>query len=374
MCAKKTTELRSNEDSLSYQAERYKAQNELLIQAYEKIQKTISELRKTEDLLVESEKLASLGELIATVSHEIRSPLGAISASSNIISELTAAMQVETFNIARSLTEKEFKAITPFLSIPFNNEDFSIEVTESQKLLFVDGLHKSMLSTDDWSIELILKTGLAKPEYADLLRPILKSKRKKEILIYLGNYQTLKTSIWILKESSDKATKLIDELKSYSYRNTGEQVEFSLSASIINTLNIYRSKLHAMNIVQNIDEVTILGDVDRLSQVWINLLNNAAQASNFKGKIELSVLEDENKKWVSIKDYAGGMSKEVQEKIFQPFFTTKENGQGTGLGLSVVKRIVEEHKGHIRFEVEDGVGTNAIVEFKKEKNENIIRE
>ena len=365
MSTKKTTELYHEEDSLAYQAERYKAQNELLIQAYQKIQRTLRDLKKTEDLLIESEKLASLGELVATISHEIRSPLGAISAANHIISQYTESIQIDTFKLAQSISKREFRALIPLLSLPLDEKNLSSDNVESRRKLLTDNLNISKIGLDSDSIELIVKSDFINPENVTTILPILKSKRRKELLEYLGNYRTLKTSIWILNRSIVKATKFIDELKSYSYKSTGKHVQFSLSDSITNILTIYKSKLDRMDIVKQLGDVKIVGDPDKLSQVWINLLNNAAQAAEHKGKIEINVQEDEHRKWVSIKDYAGGIPKKILSKIFQPFFTTKKNGKGTGLGLSIVKRIVEEHQGHIRFEVENGISTSAIVEFKK---------
>ncbi|MEO9485314.1 MAG: ATP-binding protein [Ekhidna sp.] len=347
--------------------ERYKAQNELLIQAYEKIHKTLDELKKTEDLLVESEKLASLGELIATISHEIKSPLGAISAANNIISEFASAIPIDTFKVARMLSEKEFKAVLPLMSFVIDKEQIYKQGQKNNREQLENSLRKLGVTLSDDLTELVSEIDVERHMHIKDFLPVLKSPNAKGIIEYLASYLMLKTSIWIARNSIDRAVKLVDELKNYSYRNTGRHVLISLPKSINNILTIYRSKLNSIEIVRDFDDVKITGDPDRLSQVWTNIIMNAAQASNFGGKIEVSIKEDDQKVSVSIKDYAGGIPKEIQNKVFQAFFTTKEKGEGTGLGLSVVKRIIEEHKGHIHFEVEDGIGTNAIIEFKKRK-------
>lgn len=356
---------KSEKDKLIHQAERYKAQNELLVQAYEKIHSTLEQLKRTEDQLIESEKMASLGGLVATISHEIKAPLAAISAASTIISEFTLEMPAETFKMAKMLSQSEFDAVLLFLSMPVNKAHTSSNIESNKKLLKE---YISKIGVEDpgpMLINVILKVNLKKVSDLNTLTPILKSSNAKAILSYIDSYLMLKTSVWVVKKSVTRAIKFINEIKNYSYKSADQNTEINLSKSIGNVLTIYQSKLNGMEITRDFDEVKIEGDPDRLSQVWINLINNAAQASEFKGKIEISIKEDDEKKWIAIKDYAGGIPKEIRKKIFQPFFTTKEKGKGTGLGLSVVKRIIEEHKGHIRFEVEDGVGTSAIVEFKK---------
>jgi signal transduction histidine kinase len=88
---------------------------------------------------------------------------------------------------------------------------------------------------------------------------------------------------------------------------------------------------------------------DELSQVWMNLISNAIHAIKTQGVIEISTSEDANYQIISIKDSGSGIPKELQEKIFDPFFTTKKSGEGSGLGLDIVKKIIEAHNGKIEL-------------------------
>jgi signal transduction histidine kinase/Na+/proline symporter len=94
-------------------------------------------------------------------------------------------------------------------------------------------------------------------------------------------------------------------------------------------------------------DIKVLGDAQRLLQVFINLLNNAIFASNKDDPIEITSKETQTQAWIYLKDSGSGIDPIIQEKIFEPFFTTKETGQGTGLGLSLVYSIIEDHHGSI---------------------------
>ena len=96
---------------------------------------------------------------------------------------------------------------------------------------------------------------------------------------------------------------------------------------------------------------------DELGQVWTNLIHNALQAMNYKGTMTISIAREDNYAVVSITDTGKGISDEIKEKIFTPFFTTKKVGEGSGLGLDIVKKIIEKHNGYIQLESEIGLGT-----------------
>ena len=95
------------------------------------------------------------------------------------------------------------------------------------------------------------------------------------------------------------------------------------------------------------DTPAILGYPDELNQVWTNLIHNALQAMNYKGKLELTVKKEDNYVVISIWDNGKGIPEEIKPRIFEPFFTNKPLGEGSGLGLNIVKRIIEKHGGEI---------------------------
>ena len=167
----------------------------------------------------------------------------------------------------------------------------------------------------------------------------------------------------------NKMAEIIEHMRIFSRRTVGmlrETVE--LNIIIENALKFTGQQLQDYNI-SLIKELSsplpvIIGDPVRLEQVFLNLITNARDSVEScrkeDGRIEIRSYKVDGGKEVAIevKDNGKGISEDVKEKIFQPFFTTKEVGKGTGLGLSVASKIIEEHKG--RIEVESKIGEGAL--------------
>jgi len=98
-----------------------------------------------------------------------------------------------------------------------------------------------------------------------------------------------------------------------------------------------------------------------MSQVWTNLIVNACQAMDFIGELEISAFEEEQFVKIAIRDTGVGISEEVGNDIFNPFYTSKKIGEGTGLGLDIAKKIIDKHKGKISFSSKIGEGTTFFV-------------
>ncbi len=98
-----------------------------------------------------------------------------------------------------------------------------------------------------------------------------------------------------------------------------------------------------------------------LNQVWTNLISNAAYAMDYKGILEIKLEKLNAMVSVKIKDSGKGIPAEIADKIFDPFFTSKPEGEGTGLGLDIVKKIIDKHNGSINFESKTGEGTEFTV-------------
>ena len=130
-------------------------------------------------------------------------------------------------------------------------------------------------------------------------------------------------------------------------------------------LNLVSNELkYKAEVVKDYAEVSrVSGSAQRLGQVFINILVNAAQSIAEKGTVGVRVYELDNTVFAEIKDSGSGMSEETMKKIFDPFFTTKPVGVGTGLGLSVSQEIVKKYHGELRVSSELGKGTTFTVSF-----------
>ena len=175
----------------------------------------------------------------------------------------------------------------------------------------------------------------------------------------------------------NKASKVVFALKNYSRKDLDDKMgKVSLIENIETVLTLYQNQFkHGIEIRKYFDIKIpeIYCYPDELSQVWTNLITNAVQAMTNKGILEIAVKDQNEAIEVMIRDYGSGIPEEIKHRIFDPFFTTKIAGEGTGLGLDIVKKIVEKHKGQINVESKEGIGTTftVLIPVKEEINENI---
>ena len=176
----------------------------------------------------------------------------------------------------------------------------------------------------------------------------------------------------IIRKCNDRIARIVDHLREFTRLSRGEFEEVDINGPIENALLIMGQQLieHNISLVKRLSEglPKVLGDANQLEQVFLNLISNARDAldaaSGPKGLTIASYATVEgNERWVvaSVKDTGVGIPRELLDKVMEPFFTTKPVGRGTGLGLSLCFKIVEDHGGRVEIESELGVGTEVRV-------------
>ncbi|WP_034632164.1 ATP-binding protein [Maridesulfovibrio bastinii] len=172
----------------------------------------------------------------------------------------------------------------------------------------------------------------------------------------------------------DRAAEIIDTLRSFSRKSGMLTEEVDINTPVKSVLALITRQFELQNITINLDLDDNLPPVtaqdNRLQQVFFNILNNArdsilekSEDKKYDGIVEISTYADSNYVYSSFKDNGTGISKDVLDKIFEPFFSTKEVGHGMGLGLAITYGIVEDYKGRIDISSEYGEGTTFIVSF-----------
>ena len=151
--------------------------------------------------------------------------------------------------------------------------------------------------------------------------------------------------------AADKAAKVVFALKTYArYDRIGKKLKVSLTEGIDTVLTLYHNQLkHGIDVIRNYQEPLpmVMCYPDELIQVWSNLIYNSIQAIEEVGTLTIDVVAQEKKIEVSITDTGAGINPEILPHIFEPFFTTKPSGEGSGLGLDIVKKIIKKHSGDI---------------------------
>lgn len=185
-----------------------------------------------------------------------------------------------------------------------------------------------------------------------------------------------------ISEQVDRAAGIITHLRDFGRKSdiTKEAIDINRPIQGVFTLLGQQLKVHGIEVIMDLDETLprILADENRIEQVLVNLVNNARDAMEAKRRLGVrtdasiltvkSSLEDD-RVLVSVSDTGVGIPEALQERIYEPFFTTKEVGKGTGLGLSISYGIVRDYDGTIDFETEEGVGTTFTVSFPRAPEE-----
>jgi PAS domain S-box-containing protein len=276
----------------------------------------LSKLKQVQSQLLQSEKMASIGELAAGVAHEINNPVGFINSNLTTLDEYRQDL---TELINSYLNLEELAARHPALS-------------------------------DDRDV-------------AATLEAIRTLKDKIDLEFILDDFDKV---IAESREGTDRIKKIVQALKDFSHVDQAELKWANLNKGLESTLNIVWNEIKYKATVKkdygDIPEVCCYPQ--QVNQVFMNILVNAAQAIEDKGEIGISTRSlDGDKPMVEVRisDTGKGIPPENLPRIFDPFFTTKPVGKGTGLGLSMAYNIIKNHDGEIKVESEVGKGTIFII-------------
>ena len=158
------------------------------------------------------------------------------------------------------------------------------------------------------------------------------------------------------QQATARVSTLVGAVKEYTFMDQAPVQEVDVHAGLDNTVRVLARKLEGITIVRQYapDLPRIQAHGAELNQVWTNLIDNAADAAGAGGQIVLATAFDRDSITVQVRDNGPGIAPEVQPHIFDPFYTTKAVGQGTGLGLDIVRRVVEQHRGRVHAESRPG--------------------
>lgn len=327
----------------------------------------ISERKNSEIQLLKSEKMAALGQLVASIAHEINTPLGAINSSTENMQdnmkqvllnypELAVKLENEGTNLLFSNILKQGIANTSILSTREKRAK-----KKEIKLALEERNYTNAREISNFFISIGIYENFE--EYLSLTQ----SDYKELIYETALNLVLLVKSIGVIKNSVQSASKIVYALKSYSRNDLSSQKKIlNLKDSIDTVLTIYNNKIkYDIELIKEYPNnlSNIEGFLHELNQVWTNIIQNALQSMNFKGSLTIKISEEKTHQIVAISDTGSGIPIENREKIFEPFFTTKAEGEGTGLGLDIVKKIVEKHDGDIWFDSKPDIGTTFYIKL-----------
>jgi signal transduction histidine kinase len=312
------------------------------------------ELKASQNQLIQSEKMAALGQLIAGIAHEINTPIGAIKANAgNIFISIKDIINL-TPSLIKSLDDSTLdKIINIIENIGTNKDIFSTKEERKIKKELIEKFTKYEIENADFICQYLVDIKVVDLNIDDIM--IFKHPKSMDIIKYIYNMGGLKIKTKNIETSVDKTSKIVYALKSYSHKDhAGNMQKANIINGIETVLIIYQNYLkQGIEIIKDYEDIPeILCYLDELNQVWTNLIHNSIQAMKNKGTIWINVskkLSDQNMEEISItfRDNGSGIPDHAIEKIFEPFFTTKNAGEGSGLGLHICKQIIDKHNGKI---------------------------
>ncbi len=184
---------------------------------------------------------------------------------------------------------------------------------------------------------------------------------RAEYLLERVTEEPIKKSLQVIVTQVERITRVMNQLLAFARRRPVERRPLDLRETIEGSLEMFQERLarHGIRIEKSFQDdcPKVHADADQMSQVLINLVMNAIQAMPEGGMLRVALARADGMVRLTVADTGHGIAQQDLPKIFDPFFTTKETGKGTGLGLTVVKGIIDEHGGSIQVESDSGKGT-----------------
>ncbi len=275
-----------------------------------KLERTLKALEDTQTQMLQSEKMASIGQLAAGVAHEINNPTGFV--SSNL----------------KTLTDYQ--------------EDIAELIEKYQGLM-------SQLANQDHQSALPQQTLSAVEELKQFEKDIDVEFLMEDISDLIGD----------CREGIDRIKKIVIDLKDFAHPGEDTEQLADINSGIESTLNVVNNEIkYKATVHKEFGDIPAVKCIpQQLNQVFMNILVNAAQAIEKKGDIYIRTRSVSQNVEVTIRDNGSGIPQENLTRIFDPFFTTKDVGKGTGLGMNIAYNIVQKHNGTLHVDSELGKGT-----------------
>jgi len=310
---------------------------------------------------MQKEKVSALGNLAAGIAHELNNPASAINRISyDLRNRLYLNIELTEKMLQQNINAEHIKSLRK--KIEAKEEIDKSKLSALQRMNKEDELmlwlEEKGLPADQQVVETFTDAGFSGYDLETFFENIPKDEIA-QILLWIENLLSSQRIIKDLREASTRISNLVGAIKSHVHMDrTNEKQSTDIHKDIDNTLTLLGYKMREKNIIVKkefcSDLVEVPVYVGELNQVWTNIIDNAIYAMNPGGELTIETICDTKNVNVKIIDNGDGIPTEILSRIFDPFFTTKKVGEGTGIGLDLVKRIIAHHNGDIKVHSKPG--------------------
>jgi signal transduction histidine kinase len=306
---------------------------------------------------MQQEKVSALGKLAAGIAHEMNNPAAAIS---RISEELDKRLKLN-FKLTEELLKHNISSaiIGKVRELALNKRNDHSKETKTSALQRMqkedelnEWLNEKGLNAGNEIAETFTEAGFL-PEDLEIINNDVGIEAFENILDWLENLLSSERLIKDLNDASERIIMLVDAIKSHVHMDkSSELYSTDIHKDIEDTLILLGYKIREKNIQVKKNYCDDLPAVEvyvgELNQVWTNIIDNAIYAVPKSGEIIIETWCDKKNVTIKIADNGTGIPKEILSRVFDPFFTTKKVGQGTGIGLDIVKNVISKHHGEIK--------------------------
>lgn len=312
---------------------------------------------------LQHEKVSALGKLAAGIAHELNNPASAINRiSSELSKRLTNNYQLTEDLLAHKINPDQLKFIGYLVEAKNKDNEGKKKLSAIERMELEDDIYdwlqKKGLSEDVIAGETFVESGFTSEDLESFCS-VFEKESIKYVINWLENLLSSKRILQDLNEASSRISHLVGAIKSHVHMDQTNALQpTDINKDIENTLTLLGHKLREKNIsvkklyCENLAEVPAY--VGELNQVWTNLIDNAIYAIDKNGELVIETICKDKSVIVKIIDNGSGIPEDMLSRIFDPFFTTKKVGDGTGIGLDLVNRIIKSHNGGISVNSKPG--------------------
>ncbi|HAV77442.1 MAG TPA: histidine kinase [Anaerolineae bacterium] len=319
----------------------------------------MARLSQNDALLHQQERMAALGTLSAGLAHELNNPAAAAQRSASLLKESQAKWLVLTHRIEeKAFVENQTEWLDGFIQEASHRFESPVKLDALDKIDLVDQLQAWLEANGVESAWDVAPAMVNFGWNVDALEPLKTTSFFDLAVQWLGAGCMMTELLNEVQETTGRLSQIVKAMKAYTYLDQAPLLEVDVHEGLENTLVIMQHKLKKgvtikREYTQNLPHIEAYAS--ELNQVWTNIIDNAVDAMDGNGQIILRTYADDNNVIVEIVDSGPGIPKDIQSRIYEPFFTTKPPGKGTGLGLHISHDIIaNRHHGQLLVESKPG--------------------